>query len=99
MGSRLDKEGGEYWYHLFIEFPFFIAAFWGCIAISYIVHAICAGIMGTWYFNTSRGKTVTDSVVRVCTTSLGSISFAAFIVAVIRPSKPWRGRTSRKHAK
>merc|ERR1711964_187669 len=56
----------------------------GSITISYIVHAICAGVMGTWYFNTSRKRTVTDAAIRACTTSLGSISFAAAIVAAIR---------------
>jgi len=58
--------------------------FWGTITIGYIVHAICAGVMGTWYFGTSRKRTITDSVVRAFTTSLGSISYASFILAVIR---------------
>jgi len=40
--------------------------------------------MGTWYFNTSRKSTVTDAFIRACTTSLGSISFAAAIVAAIK---------------
>merc|ERR1712093_130662 len=56
----------------------------GCLTIGYIVHVICAGVMGTWYFGTSRKRTITDAVVRALTTSLGSISFAACIVAVIK---------------
>jgi len=58
--------------------------YWGVLFISYAVHAICAGIMGTWYFATSRKQTTTDAVKRAFTTSFGSISFASFIVAVIR---------------
>jgi len=69
------------WIVLFVQLIFL---FWGVMAISYIVHAICAGIMGTWYFGTSRKRTVTDAFIRAVTSSLGSISFAAFIVAVIR---------------
>jgi len=57
---------------------------WGCITISYVVHAICAGVVGTWYFGTSRKRTVTDAVVRALTTSFGSLAFASFIVAAIR---------------
>lgn len=57
---------------------------WGTLTLSYIVHAICAGVVGTWYFGTSRKRTVTDAFIRAITTSLGSLSFAAFIVALIR---------------
>jgi len=57
---------------------------WGTITISYIVHAVCAGVMGTWYFGTSRKRTVTDAVVRALTVNLGSLSFAAFLVAIIK---------------
>merc|ERR1711964_163582 len=39
---------------------------------------------GTWYFGTSRKRTVTDAVVRALTTSLGPLSFAAFLVAIIK---------------
>merc|ERR1712096_602794 len=78
--GRYDNGGGAYAIFLGI----FLVLMWGIIAISYIVHAVCAGVMGTWYFGTSRKRTVTDALVRALTTSLGSISFAAFIVAVIR---------------
>lgn len=63
---------------------FTLFLYWGVLFLSYAVHAICAGIMGTWYFGTSRKRTTCDGVSRAFTTSFGSISFASFIVAVIR---------------
>lgn len=65
----------------------FFAWCWGSITISYIVHAVCAGVMGTWYFGTSRKRTVRDALARACTLNLGSIVFAAFIVAIIKTLK------------
>lgn len=96
--SRFEKNGMEYVYHLVIQFSMLVALFWGSIAMRYIVHAICAGVMGTWYFGTSRKRTVTDAVTRACTTSLGSISFAAFIVAVIEAMRAL-ARQSEDHAR
>jgi len=58
--------------------------FWGTITLGYIVHAICAGVMGTWYFGTSRKRTTRDAVYRAFTLNLGSLSFAGFILAIIR---------------
>jgi len=80
-----DREkDGEDWCGWALRFGTFFVNTWGCITIGYIVHAICAGVMGTWYFGTSRKRTVTDAVVRALTTSLGSLSFAAFLVAIIK---------------
>merc|ERR1711964_393221 len=87
--SGLIEEGRETQesdsgYYSLMGVCFVFVMFWGSLVMGYIVHAICAGVMGTWYFNTSRKRTVTDAFVRACTTSLGSLSFAAAIVAIIR---------------
>jgi len=82
MTDKARNEGGFAGYWIWVAS--LLVLFWGSITIGYIVHAICAGVMGTWYFGTSRKRTITDAVVRALTTSLGSISFAAFILAVIK---------------
>jgi len=87
-GYILSDEGGKYKAEGFgpglVYFFSLICLFWGSLVIGYIVHAICCGIVGTWYFGTSRKRTVTDAFIRAVTTSLGSLSFAGFIVAVVR---------------
>merc|ERR1711964_482078 len=56
----------------------------GTITIGYIMHAICCGVMGTWYFGTSRKRTTRDAIWRALTVNLGSLAFAGFILAIIR---------------
>merc|ERR1711964_595308 len=73
--------------------------FWGTITLGYIVHAVAAGVVGTWYFGTSRKRTVTDAFIRAITTSLGSLSFAAFIVAIIRTLQAMADKSQRKASK
>merc|ERR1712098_571247 len=80
--ARERGESGNYAYLILVVSM--LVMFWGSITIGYIVHAICAGVMGTWYFGTSRKRTITDAVVRALTVNLGSISFAAFLVAIIK---------------
>jgi len=80
--ARERGESGNYAYLIWVVSM--LVMFWGSITIGYIVHAICAGVMGTWYFGTSRKRTITDAVVRALTVNLGSISFAAFLVAAIK---------------
>merc|ERR1712225_68712 len=83
IGEDGDRDGPG-WYGMVISGSFFVVFLWGVITMGYIVHAICAGVMGTWYFGTSRKRTVTDALIRALTTSLGSISFAAALVAFIK---------------
>merc|ERR1711964_70468 len=94
-GGTREESWGEYAIWVGTTFVFF----WGTLTLSYIVHAICAGVVGTWYFGTSRKRTVTDAFIRAITTSLGSLSFAAFIVAIIRTLQAMADKSQRKASK
>jgi len=89
----------EGWGTTAVFFVVVLFLFWGTLFISYAVHAICAGIMGTWYFGTSRKRTTMDAFIRTFTTSLGSISFASFIVAVVRAMETLASSFEQKAAK
>jgi len=64
-----------------------LSLYWTSMLISYIVHATIAGVMGVWYFlypQTTPKYPTFESLKRAMTTSLGSLSLAALILAVIK---------------
>ena len=65
-------------------FGMLVSLFWGAMLISYIGHFVTAATVGSWWFvGTSSLNPVKDAVKRAFTTSLGSLSLGALIVAVL----------------
>jgi hypothetical protein len=61
----------------------FFAFVWTTTAIAYVVHCTTAGVIAAWWFTPDAPKPVDAALRRACTTSLGSIAFAALIIAAL----------------
>jgi hypothetical protein len=58
-----------------------ICLYWGMQVWSYVCHVVTAGANASWWFSENPINVVSGAVKRAMTTSFGSISFAALIIA------------------
>jgi hypothetical protein len=75
------------WLYIYVVLSYF----WITLAFGYVVYMTCAGLGASYYFLNGTPYEprfpVLSSFKRACTTSFGSASFAAFILAVIETLK------------
>ena len=68
---------------------FLLAFFWTQQVIKNIIHVTVAGVVGSWWFvpeesNSGCSKSVTDSLARSMTSSLGSICMGSLLVSTVQ---------------
>jgi Plasma-membrane choline transporter len=68
---------------------FLLAFFWTQQVIKNVIHVTVAGVVGSWWFvpeesNSGCSKSVTDSLARSMTSSLGSICMGSLLVSVVQ---------------
>jgi hypothetical protein len=68
---------------------------WTKVTMMYVVHATAASNVGTWWFTPYQVSATWDGFYRSCTTSLGSLSYAAFIIAAIETVRNMVDRAQR----
>lgn len=64
-----------------------LSLYWGSNFFSFALHVVVSGTVGAWWVKTDAKDPTWGSIRRAYTTSLGSISFAAFVIAVIQTIK------------
>ena len=76
----------------------FISFVWGLQAIRYVVHLATAGtVAGWWFAGPERAASpVAGALTRACTTSLGSASLAALILAILETLKQMAHQAQRQ---
>jgi len=67
-----------------IVLPYFFILLWGAQIGYYYTHCILCGVFGRWYHKKDQASPMCSSIKNATTTSLGSIAFAAFLVAAVR---------------
>lgn len=66
-----------------VSFLMLLSLLWGAQLIKYTVHFVVADTVGHWWFEAQPRAAVSSAVKRAFTTSFGSLSFAAFIIAFL----------------
>merc|ERR1712232_1410369 len=64
--------------------PFVFLFFWGVQTSYYYSHTVLCGVFGRWYYQKDTAAPVCASIKSASTSSFGTISLAALIVALIR---------------
>jgi len=66
-----------------IVLPYVFILLWGAQIGYFYTHTILCGIFGRWYYKMDQASPMCSSI-KGATTALGSIAFAAFLVAAVR---------------
>jgi len=66
-----------------LVFGMIVSLVWGSQLISYVTEFVVCATVGAWWFSASPGAPVVPSLRRAVTNSLGSLSLAALVVAVL----------------
>lgn len=80
-------------------FVLVLSLYWGAQLCSYITHFVTAGVTGSWWFVGRPEKPVTAAVCRAMTTSFGTLSLGAFIVAFLETAKRFARAAMRKEGR
>jgi hypothetical protein len=64
-----------------------LTLYWGTNFFRFGLHVVVAGTVGAWWVQTDAKDPTWGSIRRTYTTSFGTVSFAAFIIAVIQTIK------------
>ena len=95
-GRRLeeatDDDGDECYIPSHMSVWLIISLVWGFKTISYVMHLTAAGTVAAWWFGDGhrerhQTRPVSGALGRACTTSLGSASCAALIMAILHVIK------------
>jgi hypothetical protein len=81
QGSIQDSSQGEQYGLYFVAVLIFI---WGAQVAYNVCHVTYCGVFSRWYFGVTQGTALRKSLWVALTTSLGSICFGSFLVALIR---------------
>jgi len=64
-----------------------VSLYWGTQTFMYVSHFIVASVVGSWWFTPKAPSPVASATHRAFTSSFGSLSFGALIVAVLEACK------------
>ena len=68
-------------------FGMLVSLVWGAQLLSYATEFVVSSTVGSWWFLPTPGAPVAPSIKRAFTTSLGSLSLGALVVAVLEASR------------